>query len=141
MAMESEWARKLKAAQLEALQKLKDLEQAVKAKSAEAQELAGKAVQLDKAVDTIQMLEQANDQERQATAAALQRCNDLQQTTQVSLASPSMPKLPKDPGLILYSYQLKEHRQQGRMCRSRMKPLTRRRQLRKCLEQKAFVRR
>lgn len=83
MAMESEWARKLNAAQLEGLQKVKDLEQVVKQKSAEAQELAGKAMQLDKAMDTIQMLEQANDQERQAAAAAIQQRNDLQQSSQV----------------------------------------------------------
>lgn len=92
MAMESEWARKLNAAQLEGLQKLKDVEQVLKAKSAEAQNLAGKVGQLDKAMDTIQMLEQANDQERQAAVSAAQQFTDLQQSTQVNPVFPDRPK-------------------------------------------------
>ncbi len=93
MATESEWARKLNAAQLEGLQKLKSLEQMLEAKSLEAEKLAGKNLQLDKAMDTIRMLEEVNDQERQAVAAAVQQSNELQESTQVFNTTSAAPLL------------------------------------------------
>ena len=85
MALEREWAKKLHSAQLEAAQKLAEVEAFAKAKAAEAEELAGKKLELEKAVERVLMLEEANKRERQARTTAVNEFNDLARASQARL--------------------------------------------------------
>lgn len=82
--MEREWAKKLNASQLESLSKMSEMEEFAKAKCQEAEGLQAKTLELEQASQQVENLQQAYQQERQATAMAVQDVRHLKRLHQAS---------------------------------------------------------
>lgn len=91
MAMEREWARKLNASQLESLQKIADMEMFAKAKAAEADQLAGNVLELEKSSERIRVLELADLEQKAASQRAEQGLISMQTAARVNLQTTLRP--------------------------------------------------